>query len=225
MLSILIQRFWMEFIDDFEVLAGTYQRFWNSEVPDRIYQRYWNSEFWMEPIDDLKFRGSGCQIMALNSYFEGPGSVYSYLDKIFVLQFLTLKMKVPGLWRQQVLRFLDFEDNGFFNICPNLLDSHFEDLQLSWKEFLLKKSFWKELRRFLESSLNGTLKVHDFLDKNFFWEPELQWELMLQQKLKLKLELVQEQEETSWMRTSKVCNFSEVLVRTFGIVCDFLDDI
>ncbi|CAG8747936.1 317_t:CDS:2, partial [Rhizophagus irregularis] len=70
--------FWMEFIDDFEVLAGTYQRFWNSEVPDRIYQRYWNSEFWMEPIDDLKFR-------------------------------------VPGLWRQQVLRFLDFEDNGFFS--------------------------------------------------------------------------------------------------------------
>ncbi|CAB4409114.1 unnamed protein product [Rhizophagus irregularis] len=53
------------------------------------------------------------------------------------------------------------------------------------------------------------------------WEPGLQWELVLQQELELKLE----QEETSWMRTSKVCDFSEVLVRTFGIVCDFLDDI
>ncbi|GBC17234.2 hypothetical protein GLOIN_2v1790244 [Rhizophagus irregularis DAOM 181602=DAOM 197198] len=168
--------------------------------------------------------------MALNSYFEGPGSVYSYLDKIFITGssfpdfgdnrfFDSWTLKTTGSL------VLDFGDDRFFNICPNLLDSHFEDLQLSWKEFLLKKSFWKELRRFLESSLNGTLKVHDFLDKNFFWEPELQWELMLQQKLKLKLELVQEQEETSWMRTSKVCNFSEVLVRTFGIVCDFLDDI
>ncbi|CAB5349437.1 unnamed protein product [Rhizophagus irregularis] len=91
MLSILIQRFWMEFIDDFEVLAGTYQRFWNSEVPDRIYQRYWNSEFWMEPIDDLKFRGS---------------SVFDFEDE---------GSSVPGLWRQQVLRFLDFEDDGFFS--------------------------------------------------------------------------------------------------------------
>ncbi|CAB4476619.1 unnamed protein product [Rhizophagus irregularis] len=55
------------------------------------------------------------------------------------------------------------------------------------------------------------------------WEPGLQWGLVLQQELELVL--VQEQEETSWMRTSKVCDFSEVSVRTFGIVCDFLDDI
>ncbi|PKY28131.1 hypothetical protein RhiirB3_390824, partial [Rhizophagus irregularis] len=83
MLSILIQRFWMEFIDDFEVLDGTYQRFWNSEVPDRIYQRYWNSEFQMEPIDDFSWNSE-------------------------VLQFLTLKMKVLQFPDFGDNRFFDF---------------------------------------------------------------------------------------------------------------------
>jgi hypothetical protein len=48
------------------------------------------------------------------------------------------------------------------------------------------------------------------------WEPGLQWELVLQQELEPKLELMQEQEETSWMRTSKVFFFE--VFRTLGIV-------
>ncbi|PKC04744.1 hypothetical protein RhiirA5_421838 [Rhizophagus irregularis] len=115
--------------------------------------------------------------MALDSYFEGPGSsVFDFEDE---------GSSVPGLWRQQMMGslVLDFGDD-------------------------------RSMTSWIRTSFAGLQ-----------WEPELQWKLMLQQKLKLKLELVQEQEETSWMRTSKVCDFSDVSVRTFGIVRDFLDDI
>ncbi|PKY61233.1 hypothetical protein RhiirA4_485925 [Rhizophagus irregularis] len=125
MLSILIQRFLMEPIDDFGgsgwnlsmILIGI-RRFrmepiddfsWNSEVLDRTYQRYWNSE--------LEFGGPGCRITALDSYFEGPGSVYGYPDKIFVLQFRTLEITGSSVldFGDEVLRFPDFGDNGFFD--------------------------------------------------------------------------------------------------------------
>ncbi|CAB4432164.1 unnamed protein product [Rhizophagus irregularis] len=93
MLSILIQRFLMEPIDDFGgsgwnlsmILIGI-RRFrmepiddfsWNSEVLDRTYQRYWNSEV-------LRFLD-----------FEDDG-------------FFSFR-----LWRRRVLRFLDFEDDGY----------------------------------------------------------------------------------------------------------------
>ncbi|PKC56426.1 hypothetical protein RhiirA1_474017 [Rhizophagus irregularis] len=100
----------MEPIKDFGI-----QRFWIKPIKDIGIQR-----FWMEPIDDfssgwnlsmiLEFRSilsPECRITALDSYFKGPGSIYGYPDKIFVLQFLTLETKV--LW------FSDFGDNRFFD--------------------------------------------------------------------------------------------------------------
>uniref|UniRef100_U9UL19 Uncharacterized protein n=1 Tax=Rhizophagus irregularis (strain DAOM 181602 / DAOM 197198 / MUCL 43194) TaxID=747089 RepID=U9UL19_RHIID len=56
----------------------------------------------------LEFRSilsPGCRITALDSYFEGPGSS--------VLDFGDEGSSVLGLWRQRVLRFLDFEDDGW----------------------------------------------------------------------------------------------------------------
>ncbi|PKC72325.1 hypothetical protein RhiirA1_531297 [Rhizophagus irregularis] len=173
MLSILIQRFWMEFIDDFEVLAGTYQRFWNSEVPDRTYQRYWNSEFWMEPIDDLKFRGSGCQIMALNSYFEGPGSsVFDFEDE---------GSSVPGLWRQQTTGslVLDFGDDSFaassqnnwiYKIGQHYFIEKFLERTSKVPGKLLERNFEVGVDASAEAEAEagaGARAGGDFLDENF----------------------------------------------------------
>ncbi|CAB4432263.1 unnamed protein product [Rhizophagus irregularis] len=149
MLSILIQRFLMEPIDDFGgsgwnlsmILIGI-RRFrmepiddfsWNSEVLDRTYQRYWNSE--------LEFGGPGCRITALDSYFEGPGSVYgpsvpNFGDNWFF---------GLGLWRRRmILRFPDFEDNGFFDSWilkttgSSVLDFGDEGFFSSWRQRVLR---------------------------------------------------------------------------------------
>ncbi|POG75388.1 hypothetical protein GLOIN_2v1872902 [Rhizophagus irregularis DAOM 181602=DAOM 197198] len=165
MLSILIQRFWMEFIDDFEVLAGTYQRFWNSEVPDRIYQRYWNSEFWMEPIDDLKFRGSGCQIMALNSYFEGPGSsVFDFEDEGF---FDSWTLKTTG---SLVLDFGDdsfaasSQNNWIYKIGQHYFIEKFLERTSKVPGKLLERNFEAEAEA---EAGAGARAGGDFLDENF----------------------------------------------------------
>ncbi|PKY56287.1 hypothetical protein RhiirA4_476472 [Rhizophagus irregularis] len=160
----------MEPIDDFgvwnlEVSDRTYQRFWNSEVLDRTYQRFWNSEIlefggsgWNLSMI-LKFGGPGRRNAALDFIFEGSDSHSSsiHIHGSSVLDFGDEGSSVPRLWRQRVLRFLDFEDDGFsvldlettgslilgLSVSIRLstirtgirLESQFEGLQHSWKEF------------------------------------------------------------------------------------------
>ncbi|UZO15185.1 uncharacterized protein OCT59_006618 [Rhizophagus irregularis] len=172
----------------------------------------------------LEFRSPECRITALDSYFEGPGSVYGYPDKIFVLQFLTLETKV--LW------FSDFGDNRFFDswtlkttdgfsLGLNFGDDRYENLTgIPIRSFAASSQnnwIYKIGQHcFIEKFLERTSKVHDFLDKNFF------------ASVGVGASAGAGAEAGADARAGEDFldeNFEEVSVRTFGIVRDFLDDI
>ncbi|PKK57148.1 hypothetical protein RhiirC2_798594, partial [Rhizophagus irregularis] len=92
------------------VLNGTYQRYWNSEVSDRIYQRYWNSEvpdgtyqrYWNSEVLDAKD-----QLQTLFSKAPKLGSITNivsvrYLG--FILFYFVYRIRVFGmdLWRNNI---------------------------------------------------------------------------------------------------------------------------
>ncbi|PKC56584.1 hypothetical protein RhiirA1_470492 [Rhizophagus irregularis] len=164
----IYQRFWNS-----EVPNRTYQRFWNSEVLDRTYQKFWNSEvldqmepiddfeirrFQMEPINDFEIQRSWTPKNGSRLYFRR--SALNFEDPRRQSKTSLLMLYQFDYWVLDCfILYIGLEFFGMLGPLGGIVSvGIFGRNGIGWKDL------WRNGLRLPGCFLNGTSKVHDFLE-------------------------------------------------------------